>query len=122
MKVEYIPGDLVKHDGHVVEIAEVYTGNWVFLRGKDFDRPSVYSLERVTPIPLTSEILLKNGCKLKDGAYFYVDAPIKILEQYQGYMVYLYDEDTSLRLHHIKTVSDLQHILFGLGLDSSLEV
>lgn len=74
-------------------------------------------------IPLTSEILEKNGWKLSHGFYWSPNeegAGVGLTSQ-TGYVWEAYMGRYSLR-SGINSVSDLQHLLFGLGLNSEMEV
>ena len=77
----------------------------------------------IVPIPLTPKILEKNGWKLSHGFYFSPNeegAEVGLSSQ-TGYVWEAY-----IRIHpfrsNINSVSDLQHLLFGLGLNSEMEV
>lgn len=79
--------------------------------------------DRIVPIPLTSEILEKNGWKLSNGFYWSPNeegAGIGLSSQ-TGYVWNAYIGRNLLR-SNINSVSDLQHLLFGLGLNSEMEV
>lgn len=79
--------------------------------------------DRITPIPLTPNILEKSGWKLSHGFYL---SPNKEgeevgLSSQTGYVWEAYIRRHPLR-SNINSVSDLQHLLFGLGLNSEMEV
>ena len=77
----------------------------------------------IVPTPLTPEILEKNGWKLINGFYWSPNeegAGVGLLSQ-TGYVWEAYIERHLLR-SNINNVSDLQHLLFGLGLNSEMEV
>lgn len=81
------------------------------------------SCENIEGIPLTKEILSKNGWKLCNGFYWSPNeegAEVGLSSQ-TGYVW-----EANIRRHllrsNINNVSDLQHFLFGLGLDSSMIV
>ena len=77
------------------------------------------------PIPLTPEILEKNGFKMREDTVVYArnSLALKPLGDGKGYQVAL----GSLRLFYIKVrivkyVHELQHILWVLGEDAELKV
>lgn len=75
------------------------------------------------PIPLTPKILEKNGWKLSHGFYWSPNeegAEVGLSSQ-TGYVWEAYIRRHPLR-SNINSVSDLQHLLFGLGLNSEMEV
>ena len=77
----------------------------------------------IVPIPLTPEILEKNGWKLSHGFYWSPNeegAEVG-LSSPTGYVWNAYMKSYPLR-SRINSVSDLQHLLFGLGLNSEMEV
>ena len=77
----------------------------------------------IAPIPITPEILEKNGWKLSHGFYWSPNeegAGVGLSSQ-TGYVWNAYMGRYPLR-SGINSVSDLQHLLFGLGLSSEMEV
>lgn len=77
----------------------------------------------IVPISLVPAILEKNGWKLSHGFYWSPNeegAGIGLSSQ-TGYVWEAYTGRRPLR-SNINSVSDLQHLLFGLGLNSEMEV
>lgn len=77
----------------------------------------------IIPIPLTTKILEKNGWKLSHGFYWSPNkegAEVGLSSQ-TDYVWEAYIRRHPLR-SNINSVSDLQHLLFGLGLNSEMEV
>lgn len=77
----------------------------------------------IVPIPLTPKILEKNGWKLSHGFYLSPNeegAEVGLSSQ-TGYVWEAYIRRHPFR-SNINSVSDLQHLLFGLGLNSEMEV
>ena len=140
-KLEYIPGDIVK-----IEYGEA-TGKIGFVTNTFLRRKGCYSLvvfigkgfqgsskddwiqtynDEVSPIPLTTEILEKNGWK--DDGYDWYKFPTK-----RAYL-YITKDITTLgeflvcvgldrhNLASINFVHQLQHLLFGLELNPEMEV
>lgn len=80
-------------------------------------------VKAILPIPLTPEILEKNGWKLSHGFYWSPNeegAEVGLSSQ-TGYVWNAYMRSYPLR-SGINSVSDLQHLLFGLGHNSEMEV
>lgn len=123
----YIPGDLVFHyipKTTIKKYVKVYvcsTNNVLSLEDMD---GSLYDYIGVLyPIPLTPDILEKNGWKLSHGFYWSPNeegAGIGLSSE-TGYVWDAYLGRQPLR-SNINSVSDLQHLLFGLGLNSEMEV
>lgn len=76
--------------------------------------------DRIVPIPLTSEILEKNGWEHKDDVYFKEFPYRKLVIMDEN--AYIINECCSMFLCLVKFVPQLQHLLFGLGLNSEIEV
>lgn len=70
-------------------------------------------------IPITTAILEKNGWEHKDDVYF-KDYPQRKLVIYDD-KAYIINESCSLFLCKVEFVHQLQHLLFGLGLNSEME-
>lgn len=83
--------------------------------------------DRIIPIPLTPEILEKNGWKHKKefGEYWFVprneDYELLALDKV-GEEWAIYIEENSSNFENIKFVHQLQHILFGLNINHEMEV
>ena len=108
MKQEYIIGDVVMYDNKIMVIKEPMDGIHFDLSCPE--EKLVYccvGVEDIKPMPLTSEILEKNGWKW-DGQDF-VGACLLYPEG--NYFVF-----DAFRTK-IKYVHQLQHLLFGLGID-----
>ena len=126
-KLEYIPGDLVFHyipKTTIKKYVKVYvcsTNNVLSL--EDMDGNLYDYIGVLYPIPLTPDILEKNGWKLSHGFYWSPNeegAGIGLSSE-TGYVWDAYLGRQPLR-SNINSVSDLQHLLFGLGLNSEMEV
>lgn len=133
-KLEYIPGDLVSvYVGikkYIVEVIGTENENEALLYQIKFPNREIQYADKdnIVPIPLTPEILKKNGWKKKmycDWCYY---LPI------EGNLLYL-SKGTGIDgafsvgvgqgmsyVASINFVHQLQHFLFGLGLNSELEV
>lgn len=82
----------------------------------------VYSKD-IIPIPLTPEILEKNGWMLYHLYYWFVEKEcLKLhLLEFDNYSWNACIGGNVIRIN-MYSVSDLQHLLFGLGLNSEMEV
>lgn len=153
-KLEYIPGDIVK-----IEYGEA-TGKIGFVTNTFLRRKGCYSLvvfigkgfqgsskddwiqtynDEVSPIPLTTEILEKNGWKkeamsrgIRNRHWVYTKPDI---EEYGYFPIYIEkgigdefdvypftDNHDCKQIAYIKYVHQLQHILFFLGINSEMEL
>lgn len=131
-KLEYIPGDLVIRKiesnnhlpkGGVCEFVSYCNRNKVFVRvAKGIDTFFLEN-EQITPILLTPKILEKNGWKKfkrpysRDYCYRRKGYPTLNIRSEKEVYFHWGDHDKS-----ITTVHQLQHLLFGLGLNSEMEV
>lgn len=132
MDIEYIPGDLVSvYVGvkkYIVEVIGTANENEALLYQIKFPNGEIQYADKdnIVPIPLTPEILEKNGWK-NDGydwyklptkrAYLYITKDIITL----GEFLVCVGLDRH-NLASINFVHQLQHILFGLRLNSEMEV
>lgn len=143
---KYIPGDLVivktgpnSHlpKGGVCEFISYCNRNKVFVRVAEGIDTFFLEKEQITHIPLTPEILEKNGWKkkvmsrgVKNSHLVYTKPNI---EEYGYFPIYIEkgtrDEfdvypftgnNVCTQIAYIEYVHQLQHLLFGLGLDSSM--
>lgn len=133
MKHKYISGDLVEvwigtnTESLVAEVigynplyGEYILINWYIEEIRDY---ITIPEDRITPIPLTPNILEKSGWKLSHGFYWSPNeegARIGLSSQ-TGYVWKAYTGRHPLR-SNINSVSDLQHLLFGLGLNNEIKV
>ena len=138
-KLEYIPGDLVivktepnNHlpKGGVCEFVSYCNRNKVFVRVAKGIDTFFLEKEQITHIPLTPEILEKNGWY---GATHskQSDDTAKILYKTfkrKGYPTIKVSQDLKITCElspfivKLESVSDLQHLLFGLGISHEMEV
>lgn len=120
-KLEYIPGDFVYIHGslRIISNCDGYYATY-YDENESLQEVNVNVIEG---IPLTPEILEKNGWKLSHGFYWSPNeegAEVGLSSQ-TGYVWNAYMRSYPLR-SGINSVSDLQHLLFGLGLNSEMEV
>ena len=134
----YIPGDLVYFGG---EKAKVWFRNpsaddSIYVRvienGGENRIWNASLKDEISPIPLTPEVLEKNGWKIEDvnpndlsnivskGIMYRAIKNKEILFFQKGASVFTCP--LNWRKIEIKYVHELQHLLFGLGLNSEMEV
>ena len=141
---KYIPGDLAMINGDIVKIMAVcFNYNLNIIQNYDvmFSNGNIYKYEAesLKEIPLTPEILEKNGWKkevmsrgIKNSHWVYTKPDI---EEYGYFPIYIEkgigDEfdvypftgnNVCTQIAYIKYVHQLQHLLFGLGINSEMEV
>lgn len=139
----YIPGDLAFHyipRTTIKKYVKVYVcsiNNALSL--EDMDGKLYDYIGELYPIPLTPEILEKNGWVkevmsrgVKNSHWVYTKPDI---EEYGYFPIYIEkgigdefdvypftDNNVCNQIAYIKYVHQLQHLLFGLGLNSEMEV
>jgi hypothetical protein len=125
MAQKYIEGDVVMYDNKVMVVKEPREDGSHF----DLSCPKeglVYCLvdiDEIKPVSLTQEILKKNGWMLYRMYHWFIEKEcLKLsLLELDNHSWYVYIGDNLIR-RYMHSVSDLQHILFGLGLNSEMEV
>jgi hypothetical protein len=147
-KLEYIPGDLVMvkesalrfAKDKIFKVISSLSGGFVKVVMLN-DSSTTYSISNnaVRPIPLTPEILEKNGWVkevmsrgVKNSHWVYTKPDI---EEYGYFPIYIEkgigkefdvypftDNNECKPIAYIKYVHQLQHLLFGLGLNSEMEL
>lgn len=142
-KLEYIPGDLVTWLGCKVRIDGVIvdqnTKQIDYYEIADTGIKSVFQGEDLKPIKLTRTILKKNGWVkevmsrgIKNIHLVYTKPDI---EEYGYFPIYIEkgigdefdvypftDNNVCTQIAYIKYVHELQHLLFGLGINHEMEV
>ena len=76
----------------------------------------------IVPIPISPELLEKNGWREEKGDYINDSYHIRLCEKIDGYSAYKVVNDAIVWLRDVESVSDLQHLFFGLNLNSEMEV
>ena len=117
----YITGDLVYIHGslRIISNCDCYYATY-YDENESLQEVNVNVIEG---IPITPEILEKNGWKLSHGFYWSPNeegAGIGLSSE-TGYVWDAYLGRQPLR-SNINSVSDLQHLLFGLGLNHEMKV
>lgn len=126
-KLEYIPGDLVKFATNtytIVNFEENFLHNKICyaLISTNSTKTAFVADRDILQIPLIPEILEKNGWREEKGDYINDNYHIRLCEKIYGYSAYKVVNDTIVWLRDVKSVSDLQHLFFGLNLNSEMEV
>lgn len=118
MKQEYIIDDIITYNNKIMVIKEPRDGIHFDLFSPEEEL--VYccvGVENIKPVDLTSVILEKNGWVWSDEheELTFGTAPIAIYPESNYFIVY----DLRLKLRY---VHQLQHLFFGLGINSEMEV
>lgn len=130
-KLEYIPGDLVMVKKSALQFAKDKIFKVISSLSGGFvkvvmlnDSSTTYSISNnaIRPIPLTPEILEKNGWKKTDGFDSYWLDKMGLLQEGDTWHSALGSTKIAITLGNILYVHQLQHLLFGLGLNSEMEV
>ena len=124
MKQKYIVGDVVMYDNKIMVIKEPRDGSHfdLFCPKEGLVYRLVY-IDEIKPIPITSEILEKNGWMLYRIFYRFISKEcLKLrLLKFDNYSWDACIGGNVIRIN-MCSVSDLQHLLFGLGLNSEMEI
>lgn len=132
-KLEYIPGDFVTIETvstkpRVVKVSDVNEDSVIYCEGWG----EVCFYDEIKPIPLTKDILLRNGWKVsRDSLLLKIDdnVTLGIVFAFNHKVCYIRATNdiihkeqnfARLKLSVVDFVSDLQHVLFGIGLDSNI--
>lgn len=132
---KYIPGDIVyNHKKEIIRITSSYLKGTKLFYYRDGENGWIRE-DAIKPIPLTTEILEKNGWKLlkhhKRNSYddvswssYHKPAETNIslifYQEEKAFFPFLYAQEISEA--PIRYIHQLQHLLFGLGLNSEMEV
>ena len=131
-KLEYIPGDLIMVKKSALQFAKDKIFKVISSLSGGFlkvvmlnDSSTTYSISNnaIRPIPLTPEILEKNGWRTQNRWYYYLDVAegfisyIGIDFKHKSNKGHLYVEVDGNNMIEIQYCHELQHFLFGLGLN-----
>ena len=129
MKQKYIVGDVVMYDNKIIVIKEPRDGSHF-----DLSCPKeglVYcfvGVDDINPVVLTPEILEKNRWRTQNRWYYYLDVAegfisyIGIDFKHKSNKGHLYVEVDGNNMVEIQYCHELQHFLFGLGINYEMEV
>ena len=122
MEQEYIKGDIVMYDNKIHTIMDALGINNYEL---SYIEHPVHQLE-LSGVPLTPEILKKNEWRktkesFKTQSYYKKNFGVNVMTiiTINGYFRVVYN---ITHIRYIQYVHELQHLLFGLGLNSEMEV
>ena len=124
MMPKYIEDDIVKYNDKIMVIKEPRDGSHFDLFcPKEGLVYRLVDIDEIKPIPITSEILEKNGWMLYRIFYRFISKEcLKLrLLKFDNYSWDACIGGNVIRIN-MCSVSDLQHLLFGLGLNSEMEV
>lgn len=123
-KLEYIPGDLVTYNGNIVTI-ENNDGYYATYYDEDESLQTI-NVNVIEGIPLTPEILEKNGwkkTKINDCAYFYYKNGLFLTYTSKDCKFWFDDFDYSNSICvELPYIHSLQHLLFGIGINHEIEI
>ena len=125
MAQKYIEGDIVEYDNKVMVVKEPRDGSHFDLScPKEGLVYCLVAVDEIKPAPFTLDIIIKNGWMenrytdmfykaIGEGRY------LNLRVEGQMWIVGLAHQDL---LKNIKYVHELQHLLFGLGINHEMEV
>lgn len=123
-RLEYIPGDLVTYNGNIVTI-ENNDGYYATYYDEDESLQTI-NVNVIEGIPLTPEILEKNGwkkTKINDCAYFYYKNGLFLTYTSKDCKFWFDDFDYSNSICvELPYIHSLQHLLFGIGINHEIEI
>ena len=118
MAQKYIIGDVVMYNNEVHTIIDILASNGYEL---SYVRRPVSPL-RLSGVPITPEILEKNGWKSINGKYaLKIKIANYVVLEFTEDGIYAYINEKTM-LFTIKYIHELQHLLFGLGINHEMEV
>ena len=136
MERKYIEGDVVMYGNNIMIIKEPREEGHFDLLWNNLIIYSYINIEDIKSVPLTPEILEKNGWKRNGGQYSFTYKPyaggkvelicffIEIFKDVHDMLKHRYFQIT----HKNKVicgcfyVHEIQHLLFGLGINHEMEV
>lgn len=119
---KYIPGDIVyNHKKEIIRITSSYLKGTKLFYYRDGECGWIRE-DAIKPILLTPEILEKNGWRKEEENYFNDSYHIFLECKYEKYSAYKVVHNNVVWLRDVRSVSDLQHLLFGIGINHEMEV
>ena len=116
MEQEYIKDDIVLYNNKIHIIIDILGLDNYELSGVKYP----VNQAELSRVPLTVEILKKNGWEHKDDVYFKEYSLRKLVVMDKN--AYIINESYSLFLCKVEYVHEFQHLLFGLGINHKMEV
>lgn len=117
---KYIPGDIVyNHKKEIIRITSSYLKGTKLFYYRDGEYGWIRE-DAIKPIPLTPEILEKNGWELDSATWIYKKGYIKVFKLLDDktYAAYIFE----VRVFEFHFIHELQHLLFGLGINPEIKV
>ena len=122
MTQKFIIGDVVMYGNNIMIIKEPREEGHFDLLWNNWIIYCYINIEEIKPVPLTPDILEKNGWKSINGKYaLKIKNANYVVLEFTEDGIYVYINEKTI-LFTIKYIHELQHILFGLGLNSEMEV
>lgn len=78
--------------------------------------------DELSPIPITEEILEKNGWEKDDVQWVLFNLVIQYDKVDDNFTIYVHQDGECNYLTEIEYVHELQHILWALGMDDDLKI
>jgi len=120
----YRVGNLIDYGGYLkpCEIVTIHSGGNIKVRPKNFSGPADETgVSKISPVPLSEELLLKFGFKTDDSGLHYIEIPNLIDAKMILYwapdlgVVYLYDEENDINVQSYKYLHEVQNVFFALS-------
>ena len=124
MAQKYIIGDIVMYNDKIMVVDEPSDSyHFDLINPKECTICPNVEIDEIKQVPLTPEMPEKIGWELSHGFYWSPneEGAVVGLTSQTGYVWEAYIGRRLLR-SNINSVSDLQHLLFGLGLNYEMEV
>ena len=131
-ELKYIPGDLVRFATNtytIVNFGENFLQSKIYALISTNSTKTAFVADRdILPIPLTPEILEKNGWRIQNRWYYYLDVAegfisyIGIDFKHKSNKGHLYVEVDGNNMVEIQYCHELQHLLYGLGIKHEMEM
>ncbi len=122
-KSELKLGDWVLAGGSPIKIDELVVGIDVLsVYNDETNEIKDYFYDDLTPIPLTEEILEKNGWEKDDVQWILFCLVIQYDKVYDDFTIYVHQNGECNYLTEIEYVHELQHLLWALGIDDDLKI
>lgn len=129
MTQKYIEGDIVEYDNKVMVVKEPRDGSHFDLScPKEGLMYCFVGVDEVRPVRITPEILEKNGWRTQNRWYYYLNVAegfisyIGIDFKHKSNKGHLYVEVDGNNMVEIQYCHELQHLLFGLGINHEMEM
>ena len=127
MEQKYIIGNLVNYKDKVNRILGVNTpvyniGSYLYHISEKYNWNNEVLDKNITPIPLTAAILEKNGWEHKEELYWKKYPYFDLTIDTSSNELSIASIKDSIYLRHVEFVHQLQQGLFGLNLNSNINI